>query len=92
MSGYAENDWVGRQLAIGGQVRLEIFLPTPRCAVPTLAHGQDPGDPQVLRALARNNRIPIEGSGLQTCAGVYAKVITPGRVRAGDQVNIGLFE
>jgi hypothetical protein len=92
MSGYAENDWVGRQLAIGGQVRLEIFLPTPRCAVPTLAHGQDPGDPQVLRTLARKNRIPIEGSGLQTCAGVYAKVITPGRVRAGDQVYIGLFE
>ena len=25
----------------GGQVRLEIFLPTPRCAVPTLAHGPD---------------------------------------------------
>jgi uncharacterized protein YcbX len=89
MSGYAENDWVGQQLAIGGQVRLEIFLPTPRCAVPTLAHGQDPGDPQVLRTLARNNRIPIEGSGLQTCAGVYAKVITPGQVRAGDKVHIG---
>jgi hypothetical protein len=89
MSGYAENDWVGRQLAIGGQVRLEVFLPTPRCAVPTLAHGQDPGDPQVLRTLARNNRILIEGSGLQTCAGVYAKVITPGQVRAGDEVHIG---
>jgi uncharacterized protein len=88
MSGYAENDWVGQQLAIGGQVRLEIFLPTPRCAVPTLAHGQVPGDPQVLRTLARNNRIPIEGSGLQTCAGVYAKVITPGQVRAGDKVHI----
>jgi len=89
LSGYAENDWVGRQLAIGGQVRLEVFLPTPRCAVPTLAHGQDPGDPHVLRTLARNNRIPIEGSGLQTCAGVYAKVVTPGRVRAGDKVSIG---
>lgn len=89
MSGYAENDWVGQQLAIGGQVRLEIFLPTPRCAVPTLAHGQQPGDPQVLRALARSNRIPVEGFGLQTCAGVYAKVVTPGRIRVGDKVCIG---
>ena len=89
LSGYAENDWVGRQLAIGSQVRLEIFLPTPRCAVPTLAHGQDPGNPQVLRALARSNRLPVEGFGLQTCAGVYAKVVSPGQVRAGDEVCVG---
>jgi len=89
LSGYIENDWVGRQLAIGSQVRLEIFLPTPRCAVPTLAHGQEPGNPQVLRALARSNRIPVEGFGLQTCAGVYAKVISPGRVQAGDEARVG---
>jgi uncharacterized protein len=89
LSGYAENDWVGRQLAIGGQVRLEIFLPTPRCAVPTLAHGPDPGNPQVLRVLARGNRIPVEGFGQQTCAGVYAKVVSPGRIRAGDEVHVG---
>ena len=89
LSGYAENGWVGHQLAIGGQVRLEIFLPTPRCAVPTLAHGPDPGNPHVLRVLARGNRIPVEGFGLQTCAGVYAKVISPGRIRAGDEVRVG---
>jgi uncharacterized protein len=89
LSGYAENDWVGQQLAIGGQVRLEIFLPTPRCAVPTLAHGPGPGNPQVLRVLARGNRIPVEDFGLQTCAGVYAKVVSPGRVRAGDKVRVG---
>ena len=88
LSGYAENDWVGRQLAIGGQVRLEIFLPTVRCAVPTLAHGQDPANPQVLRALARSNRIPVGDGGPQTCAGVYARVISPGRLRAGDEVRL----
>lgn len=89
LSGYTENDWAGRQLAIGGQVRLEIFLPTPRCAVPTLAHGQEPGNPQVLRALARGNRLPVEGFGPQTCAGVYAKVVSPGRVQVGDEVRVG---
>lgn len=89
LSGYAENHWVGQQLAIGGQVRLEIFLPTPRCAVPTLAHGLHPGNPHVLRVLARGNRIPVEGFGVQTCAGVYAKVISPGRVRTGDEVRVG---
>jgi hypothetical protein len=89
LSGYAENDWVGRHLVIGGQVRLEIFLPTARCAVPTLAHGQDAGSPQVLRALAQGNRIPVAGFGVRTCAGVYAKVLSPGRVRAGDEVRVG---
>lgn len=89
LTGYAENDWVGRQLAIGDQVRLEIFLPTPRCAIPTLAHGQEPGNPQVLHALARGNRIPLEGFGPRTCAGVYARVISPGQIRAGDEVRIG---
>ena len=89
LSGYAENNWVGRQLAIGGQVRLEIFLPTPRCAVPTLAHGPDRGHPQVLRVLAKSNRIPAGNFGLQTCAGVYAKVVSPGRIRAGDGVRLG---
>ena len=89
LTGYAENDWVGRQLAIGGQVRLEIFLATVRCAVPTLAHGDDPANPQVLRALARSNRIRVAGfGGMQTCAGVYAKVVSPGRVRAGDEVRV----
>ena len=90
LSGYAENDWVGLQVAIGGQVRLEIFLPTPRCAVPTLAHGHDPANPQVLRGLARSNRIRVAGfDSMQTCAGVYAKVLSPGRVRAGDEVRFG---
>jgi MOSC domain-containing protein len=90
LNGYAENDWVGRELVIGDQVRLEIFLPTVRCAVPTLAHGHDPANPQVLRALARSNRIRVEGFGsMQTCAGVYAKVVSPGRVRAGDEVRVG---
>jgi hypothetical protein len=88
LTGYAENDWVGRQLAIGDQVRLEVFLPTVRCAVPTLAHGHDPGHPQVLRALARSNRFPVADFGVRTCAGVYAKVLSPGQIRPGEEVRV----
>ena len=54
-----------------------------------LAHGLHPGNPQVLRVLARGNRIPVEGFGLQTCACVSPKVISPGRIRTGDEVRVG---
>ena len=33
-TGFVENDWVGRELAIGDAVRLRISDPTPRCSVP----------------------------------------------------------
>lgn len=35
---FCENDWVGRELQMGS-VRLKVTRPTPRCAIPTLAHG-----------------------------------------------------
>ena len=35
--GFVENGWVGRELAIGSDVRLRISDPAPRCSVPTLA-------------------------------------------------------
>ncbi len=88
VAGFVENDWVGRELAVGGTVRLQVFLPTPRCAVPTLEHGDLPGDPDVIRTLARHNRIEVEGFGLQQSAGVYAKVLVPGTVRVGDPVTL----
>lgn len=87
-AGFVENDWVGRELAVGDTVRLQVFLPTPRCAVPTLQHGDLPGDPDVIRTLARHNRIEVEGFGLQQSAGVYAQVLVPGTVRVGDPVTL----
>lgn len=88
MAGFVENDWVGRELAVGDTVRLQVFLPTPRCAVPTLAQGDLPGDPDVIRTLAAHNRIEVEGFGKQQSAGVYAKVLAPGTVRLGDPVTL----
>src|SRR6266480_5705897 len=33
--GFVENDWVGRTLAIGDEVRLGVSLPDPRCVMPS---------------------------------------------------------
>ncbi|MGW5611631.1 MOSC domain-containing protein [Streptomyces sp. NPDC003753] len=86
-SGFVESSWTGRELAVGPELRLRITVPTPRCAVPTLAHGALPRDPHALRVPARHNRRePLAGMGLHPCAGVHAEVITPGRIVQGDVV------
>jgi MOSC domain-containing protein YiiM len=59
------------------------------CAVPTLAHGALPRDADALRALARRNRVaPLEPNDPEPCAGVYAGVLRPGRIRTGDVVRL----
>ena len=89
--GFVENGWVGRELAIGDEVRLRISDPAPRCSVPTLAQEGLPKDPQILRTIVEHNTVPVpalEGEALP-CAGVYAFVIRGGTVKKGDAVRIG---
>ncbi|WP_234445410.1 MOSC domain-containing protein [Streptomyces rimosus] len=88
-AGFVENDWPGHELRIGDELTLRIVARTPRCAVPTLEHGRLPRDPDALRVPARHNRVvPLEGMGPQPCAGVYAQVVRPGRIRQGDAVRV----
>ncbi len=87
--GFAENDWLGRDLRVGHDLVLRVIARTPRCAVPTLAHGDLPHDAEALRVLARNNRVtPLAGLDPEPCAGVYAEVLHPGRIRVGDAVRV----
>jgi len=87
--GFTENDWLNRDLRVGPDLVLRVIARTPRCAVPTLAHGDLPRNTEALRVLARHNRItPMESLDAEPCAGVYAEVLTPGRVRTGDPVRL----
>jgi uncharacterized protein YcbX len=86
-SGFVENDWIGRGLMIGEGIRLRIAIPDPRCVMTTLAQGDLPKDTEILRTLARNNRIDVAGS-LYPCAGVYATVESAGTMRRGDPVAL----
>lgn len=87
---YAENDWVGKELTIGS-VRLSPITPTPRCAVPTLAHGDLPRAPQAVRRPMTENRVDVDipGLGALPCVGLYLAVVQGGTLRAGDNVVIG---
>ena len=82
-AGFPEDAWSGWIVRIGHAL-LRITLPTPRCVVPTLAHGALPADPGIMRAVAREHRIPVLTLGALSCLGVYLDVLEPGEIRVGD--------
>jgi len=86
-SGFVENDWVGRSLALGDGVQLGVALPDPRCCMPSLEQEDLPRDPKVLKALAQHNRIDVAGS-LYPCVGVYAVAEAAGTVSRDDRVSL----
>jgi uncharacterized protein YcbX len=88
-AGFTENGWLERILRVGDDLMLRVIARTPRCAVPTLAHGALPRDPDALRVLARHNRVePLDSLDPEPCAGVYAEVLRPGHIRTGDPVRL----
>jgi uncharacterized protein len=76
---FAENAWVGHTLAIGTTVRLKITSPCGRCVMTTLAQGDLPKDPGILRTAAQHNQVNV---------GVYAAVERGGTIRRGDPIRI----
>jgi uncharacterized protein YcbX len=73
----AEHAWMGKTLRIGAQVRLKVTAPTERCRMTTLAQSGLPDDPRILRCIAQESELQF---------GVYADVVTPGRVSCGEPV------
>jgi uncharacterized protein YcbX len=87
-TGYVENAWVGRRLALGdGGAAMQGSMPTMRCIMTTLAQGDLPKDPSLLRTVAAENRLEI-GGGRWACAGLYGDVAATGTVRVGDPVTL----
>ena len=84
---YIENSWAGRTLGIGDEVVLRVTIPCPRCVNTTLPQGDLPHDPGILRTIAQHNRRDLGVFGKLPCAGVYADVVKPGKIRQGDAVR-----
>jgi uncharacterized protein YcbX len=85
--GFVENSWIGGAIDVGERVKLAIPAPDPRCVMTTVAQEGLERDPQVLKALAKHNRLDFAGAGLYPCAGVYAIVASSGTIRTGDPVT-----
>jgi len=76
---FVENAWVSHTLAIGDSVRLNVTGPCVRCVMTTLAQGDLPRDPGILRTEAQHNKVSV---------GVYATVERGGTVHRGDSVRV----
>ena len=76
---FVENAWIGRTLAIGDAVRLNVTGPCPRCVMTTLSQGDLPKDPGILRTAAQHNHANV---------GLYASVVRGGTVRRGDAIRL----
>jgi uncharacterized protein YcbX len=77
--GFVEQGWVGRTLALGGEVRLRVTGPCGRCVMTTLPQADLPADPGILRAAVRHGQGQV---------GVYASVLRVGTVRRGDALRL----
>lgn len=78
IDGHPEFSWSGRRARIG-TVEVEFLGPCPRCVMVTRAIAADiPEDRAILRHIVRD---------LDQNVGVYARVLRPGGVRAGDTLQ-----
>jgi len=78
-TGFLEQGWLERRLAIGDSVEIAVSEHCKRCVMTTLPQGELPMDPAILHtATAYNN----------TRAGVYATVVQPGIIKVGDPVRV----
>ncbi|MFC8428366.1 MOSC domain-containing protein [Streptomyces sp. NPDC057253] len=85
--GFPEDAWPGSRLRVG-EALFRVVVPTPRCVIPTLGHGELPPDPGIMRAVAREHRVPVFDLGRLSCLGVYLDVLEAGTVRVGDTTTL----
>jgi uncharacterized protein YcbX len=76
---FVEDSWIGRTLAIGDEVRLNITGPCGRCVMTTLAQDELPNDAGILRTAVQSHGANV---------GVYASVVRGGTIRQGDRVTL----
>lgn len=75
---HGEEAWVGKHLRLG-TVRLQVLKRTERCRMVTLEQPGVARNDAMLRCIAQDN---------DSCFGVYASVVEPGRVEVGDELRV----
>lgn len=78
LQGLVEAAWAGRVLRLG-EVELKLEIPCARCGMTTHPQKDLPKDPSVLRSIVKD---------ADQNMGIYASVISGGRVMVGDVVEL----
>lgn len=76
---FDELKWVGRILRLGESGRIAVTQADERCVMITLDPATGESSPSILKCVVQQHN---------KCAGVYATILTPGEVRAGDAVTL----
>jgi uncharacterized protein len=74
---FAELHWIGKILRIGSAARIAVTEVDRRCVMITLDPATGESSPEILKCVVQKHG---------RSAGIYATVLTPGEVRAGDPV------
>ena len=82
---HEEDSWLGKEVAVGDEVRLRVEMLDPRCAITTLDPDTGERDMDTPR-LILGYRSDASGNG--ACFGVYGSVVSPGEVSVGDELRI----
>jgi uncharacterized protein YcbX len=75
---YVEDSWVGGRVVIGTAV-FQVVMPSPRCVMINMASADLAAQPGNLATLAHLH---------DSCLGVIARVVTPGRITIGDTISV----
>lgn len=78
--GFVEDAWIGAPVALG-EVVLDPFMPTVRCAMTTREQPGLPRDADIARTLNREHDLNL---------GLYCSLTTPGTIVTGDAVRVAL--
>jgi uncharacterized protein YcbX len=78
LEGLVEAGWSDRRLRLG-EVELKLEIPCARCGMTTHPQKDLPKDPSVLRSIVKEANQNM---------GIYASVVTRGRVSIGDPVEL----
>ena len=81
---HEEDTWLGKDVAVGEELRLRVESLDPRCAITTLNPETGERDMDTPR-LILSYRPLFRGS---ACFGVYGSVVAPGAASVGDEVRV----
>lgn len=79
MTGFIEDEWVGKTLSLGDKVKLKVGRPNKRCVITTMKQDNIPADPEIFKNIILHNKGFL---------GILCSVSTGGVLRTGDRISL----